>query len=197
MSNVAEKLMSLDEFLVWERNQPERYEYSGGIVTMMTGGSLDHSTIASNLWTALRGQLRGGSCRAFRGDAKVIANTSIRYPDLSVTCSAVRGDADIVLEPILVVEVISPSTEREDRGRKKFDYFATPSIMQYAIIEQDTRRIDLYTRAVDHWTDKVVEGDAVLNLSSIGVEVSLDTTYEDTELDATLPQEGERQSPAR
>jgi Uma2 family endonuclease len=197
MSNIAEKLMSLDEFLVWERDQPERYEYSGGVVTMMTGGSLDHSTIASNLWTALRDQLRGGSCRAFRGDAKVIANASIRYPDLSVTCSPVRGSDDIVLEPIFVVEVISPSTEREDRGRKKFDYFATPSIRQYAIVEQDARRIDLYTRAGDHWTDEVVEGDAALNLSSIGVEVSLDMIYEDTELAATRPQGGERQSPAR
>jgi Uma2 family endonuclease len=196
MSNVAEKLMSLDEFLVWERDQPERYEYSRGVVTMMTGGSLDHSTIASNLWTALRDQLRGGSCRAFRGDAKVIANASIRYPDLSVTGSPVRGNDDIVLEPIFVVEVISPSTEREDRGRKKFDYFATPSVRQYAIVEQDARRIDLYTRASDHWTDEVVEGDAVLSLSSIGVEVSLDTIYEDTELDATRPHGGERQSPA-
>ena len=61
MSNVAEKLMSLDEFLAWERDQPERYEYAGGVVKMMTGGSLDHSTIASNLWTALRDRLRGST----------------------------------------------------------------------------------------------------------------------------------------
>ena len=128
MPNAAEQLMSLDEFLAWEREQPERYEYAGGVATMMTGGSLDHSTIASNLWTALRDGLRGSACRAFRGDTKIIANNSIRYPDLSVTCTPVRGDEDTVLEPVLVVEVISPSTEREDRGRKKFDYFATPSI---------------------------------------------------------------------
>jgi Uma2 family endonuclease len=69
----------------------------------------------------------------------------------------------VVLEPVLVVEVISPSTEREDRGRKKFDYFATPSIQQYAIIEQDERRIDLYTRAGDRWANEVVTGDATLN----------------------------------
>ena len=112
MPNVAEQLMSLDEFLAWEREQPERYEYAGGVTTMMTGGSLDHSTIASNLWTALRDKLRGGTCRAFRGDTKIIANNSIRYPDLSVTCTPVRGDEDTVLEPVLVVEVVSPSTER-------------------------------------------------------------------------------------
>jgi Uma2 family endonuclease len=98
--------MTLEEFLAWEREQPERYEYDRGIVRMMTGGSLDHSTIASNLWTALRDRLRGRGCRAFRGHAKVIANDSIRYPDLSVTCSLVRGDADVVLDPVVVVEVL-------------------------------------------------------------------------------------------
>jgi Uma2 family endonuclease len=196
MPNAAEQLMSLDEFLAWEREQPERYEYTGGVATMMTGGSLDHSTIASNLWTALRDSLRGSACRAFRGDTKIIANRSIRYPDLSVTCTQVRGDEDTVLEPVLVIEVISPSTEREDRGRKKFDYFATASIRQYAIIEQDARRVDLYTRSGDRWTDEIIEGDAALTLSSIGVEMSLDTVYEDTELDATRLREGGQQTPA-
>ncbi len=196
MRNTAEELMSLDEFLAWEREQPERYEYTGGVATLMTGGSLDHSTIASNLWTALRSTLRGSACRAFRGDTKIIANNSIRYPDLSVTCTPVRGNEDTVLDPVLVIEVISPSTEREDRGRKKFDYFATPSIQQYAIIEQDARRVDLYTRSGDRWTDEIIEGDAILKLSSIGVEMSLDTVYEDTELDATRLREGGRQAPA-
>ena len=185
MTNVAEQLVSLDEFLAWEREQPEKHEYAGGVVRMMTGGSLDHSTIASNLRRALSERLRGSSCRAFGSDAKVIADGSVRYPDLSVTCTTTRGRDDIVPEPVLVVEVISPSTEREDRGRKKFDYFATPSIRQYAIVEQDQRRVDLYTRTGDSWTDQIIEGDAVLDLSSIGVAVNLTTIYEDTELDLT------------
>jgi len=188
--------MSLEEFLAGEREQPEPYEYDGEVIKMVTGGSLDHSTIASNLWTALRDQFRRSACRAFRGDTKVIANNSLRYPDVSVTCTLVRGNDDTVLEPVLVIEVVSPSTEREDRGRKKFDYFATPSILQYAIIEQDERRIDLYTRAGDRWTNEIIAGEAVLKLSSIGVEVSLAAIYEDTELDATRPREGERRVPA-
>jgi Uma2 family endonuclease len=196
MSNTAEKLMSMGEFLAWEREQPERYEYDGEIIKMMTGGSLDHSTIASNLWIALRDQLRSSACRAFRGDTKVIANNSIRYPDLSVTCTLVRGNDDTVIEPVLVIEVVSPSTEREDRGRKKFDYFAMPSIQQYAIIEQDERRIDLYTRTGDRWMNEIIESEAVLKLSSIGVEVSLAAIYEDTDLDATRPREGGQQVPA-
>ena len=196
MSRTAEKLMSLDEFLAWERGQPERYEFDGMVVTMMTGGSLDHSTIASNLRTALSSKLRGTGCLAFRGDAKVIANGAVSYPDLSVTCSPVMGRDDVVPEPILIVEVVSVSTERLDRGRKKLDYFATQSIRQYAIVEQDERLVDLYTRTEAGWINEVIIGDAALTLSSIGVELSLDTIYEDTELDATRRPAGGEPAPA-
>jgi Uma2 family endonuclease len=196
MSNAAENLMSVAEFLAWEREQPERYEYSGGVVTMMTGASLVHVTITMNIAFALRQSLRGSGCRPFTNDAKVLAGASVRYPDITVTCTPFGGKDDIVPEPIVVIEVISPSTEREDRGRKKFDYFATPSIQQYALIEQDARRVDLYTRAGTEWIDQVVEGSAVLKLSAIGVEISLDDIYEDTELDAIRPREDGRQAPA-
>ncbi|MFZ2006851.1 MAG: Uma2 family endonuclease [Stellaceae bacterium] len=110
--------MSLDEFLAWEREQPERYEFDGLVARMMTGGSLDHSTIASNLWTTLREKLRGTGCMPFRGDAKVVANRNVRYPDLSITCSPTSGSDDIVPAPVVIVEILSPSSEREDRGRK-------------------------------------------------------------------------------
>ena len=196
MLNLVEKLMSLDEFLVWERDRPEKYEYASGVITMMTGASLAHVTITMNLTFALRQVLWGTGCRPFANNAKVIAGGSVRYPDVAVTCKPISDADDVVPEPILIIEVISPSTEREDRGRKKFDYFATPSIRQYAIVEQDARRIDLYTRAGDYWTDEVVQGDAILNLSSIGVEISLDTIYEDTEFEAIRLREGERRSPA-
>jgi Uma2 family endonuclease len=196
MSNTAEKLMSVAEFLAWEREQPERYEYAGGVVTMMTGASLVHVTITMNIAFALRQSLRGSGCRPFTNDAKVLAEGSVRYPDITVTCTPFGDKDDIVPEPIVVIEVISPSTEREDRGRKKFDYFATPSIQQYAIIEQDARRVDLYTRSGDRWTDEIIEGNAILKLASIGVEMSLDTIYEDTELGATRPREDGSQAPA-
>jgi Uma2 family endonuclease len=195
MPNTTEKLMSIDGFLTWEREQPERYEYADGVVTMMTGGSAAHVTIALNLAMALRHALRGTGCRPFGSDMKVIAKDTARYPDLSVTCHPVGDRDDNISHPVLVIEVISPITEREDRGRKKFDYFATPSIQQYAIIEQDARRVDLYTRSGHRWTDEIIEGDAVLRLSSIGVEISLDTVYEDTDLNATRLRESWRQAP--
>ena len=93
-----------------------------------------------------------------------------------------------------MVEVLSSSTEREDRGRKKFDYFATPSILQYAIIEQDERRIELYTRAGSKSTNEVIEGYGALKLSSIGIEVSLDAIYDDIGLDTIRQRGGDRQT---
>jgi Uma2 family endonuclease len=120
-----------------------------------------------NVALALRQALRGTGCRPFANDAKVLAGASVRYPDVAVTCSPFGGADDIVPDPLLVIAVVSPSTEREDRGRKKFDYFA-----QYAVIEQDERRIDLYTRAGDRWTNEVVSGEANLKFTSIGVESS-------------------------
>jgi Uma2 family endonuclease len=188
--------MSLDEFLSWEREQPERYEFADGVVTMRTGQTLGHGTITMNLIAGLREKLRGSLCRVFASSVKIIANETVRYPDLCVTCQAVNGRDDVVPAPVLVIEIVSPDTERLDRGRKKFDYFATPSIRQYAIVEQDERRVDLYTRAETGWTNEVVTGNAVLNLSSIGAALSLDTLYEDTELDATRRQAGGEPAPA-
>jgi Uma2 family endonuclease len=195
MTSTAERLMSLDEFLVWEREQPERYEFADGVVTMMTGGSLDHVTIAMNIARTLRQALRAAGCRAFVNDVKVIAAGSVRYPDVAITCSPVSGRDDVVPEPVVIFEVISPSTERVDRGRKKFDYLGTPSIRHYAIVDQDERRIDLYTRAEDGWKNEVVT-EGLLKLTVIDVEIPLDAIYEDTELDATRRPASEGQTPA-
>jgi Uma2 family endonuclease len=185
MPSAAEKLISLDEFLAWEREQPERYEYSQGTITMMTGGSAAHVTIAMNIAFALRDALRGAGCRPFGSDMKVIANDAARYPDVSVVCRPIADTDDRITEPVVIIEFLLPSTERTDCGRKKFDYFAVASLRQYAIVEQDERRIDLYTRAEADWTNQVVTGASVLTLSSIAVELLLDVIYEDTELDAT------------
>jgi Uma2 family endonuclease len=196
MPSAAEKLMSLDEFLAWEREQPDRHEFDGVTVTAMTGASMAHVKITMNLAFALRQGLRGTGCRPLSSDAKVIAGGSVRYPDVAVTCQPMADRDDIVPEPVLIIEVLSPSTERVDRGRKKSDYFATPSVRQYAIVEQDERLVDLYTRSDAGWINEVITGDAVLNLSSIAVVLTLDTVYEDTELDATRRQAGGEPAPA-
>jgi Uma2 family endonuclease len=185
MPSAAKKLMSLEDFLAWEREQPDRHEFDGFAITAMTDGSAAHVTIAMNIAFALRDALRGTGCRPFGSDMRVIANGAVRYPGISVVCRPVEDKDDHITEPVVVIEVLSPTTERVDRGAKKFDYFATPSIRQYAIIEQDERRVELYTRGETNWTNEVITGDSVLNLSSLGMPLPLDAIYEDTDLDAT------------
>jgi Uma2 family endonuclease len=196
MPSAAEKLVSLDEFLAWEREQPERHEFVDGVIRMMTGASGAHVTINVNLTVALRQALRGTGCRPYASDAKVEANGTIRYPDIAVICGLIDDRENVFPDPVVIIEIISPSTEREDRGRKRFDYFAAPSIRQYVIVEQDERRVELYTRTETAWIDEIITGDAVLNLSAVGVEISLDAIYEDTELDATRRPAGEMPAPA-
>jgi Uma2 family endonuclease len=196
MPDTAERLMSLDEFLSWERKQPERYEYAGGIITMRAGGSAAHSRIAFNIARILSQALRGTGCSTFGSDMKVVANGTIRYPDVSVVCRPVGDREQQIPDPVLVVEVLSQSTEKEDRGRKRFDYFATPSIRQYAIVDQEQRRIELYTRSDDAWIDQILNDIGAVNLTSVGVEIPIDAIYEDTELDLTRQPGGAGPAPA-
>jgi len=196
MPSAAEKLMSLEEFLAWEREQPERHEFDGFTITAMTGASAAHVKITMNLAFALRQALRGTGCRPMASDAKVIAAGSVRYPDIAVTCQPIGERDDVVPQPVVIFEVISPSAERVDRGRKKLEYFATASIRQYAIVAQDERLIDLYTRTDAGWVNEVIADNAVLHLSSVGIQLSLDAIYEDTELDATRRPAGDGPPPA-
>ena len=187
--------MTLPEFLAWEREQPDRHEFADG-VTRMTGAPSAHVKIGLNLAFALRHALRGTGCTPYGSDMKIIASGAVRYPDVTVTCRPV-GDRDGVLaEPVLVIEVVSPSTAHIDKGRKKLDYFGTPSIRQYAIVEQDDGVVDLFTRTEAGWINEIVTGDAVLKLFSLGVEIPLDAIYEDTELDATRRRADEAPVPA-
>ena len=110
MSAARRQPMSVAEFLAWERTQELRHEFDGIAPVAMTGGTVNHSEIATNIVEALRRRLRGGPCRAFRGDLKLLVNGRVRYPDTVVTCTPVPGGADVVPDPLAVFEVLSPGT---------------------------------------------------------------------------------------
>ena len=169
--------MSLDEFLAWERDQELRYEFDGVQPVAMTGGTIEHSEIATNLVEALRRRLRGQPCRAFRGDLKILANGRIRYPDATVSCTAPARGADIVPEPVVVFEILSPSTASIDRIEKNQDYRLTPSIRHYVMLEQTRQAATVFSRAGDDWVGHVVTGDVVLRLPEIGIELPLREAY--------------------
>ncbi len=175
------KPLGLDDFLAWERGQELRYEFDGDRITAMTGGTLEHSAIATNLVEALRRRLKA-PCRAFRGDVKIVAAGNVRYPDALVSCSTAERGADIVPDPVVVFEVLSPSTASVDRVTKNQEYRATPSIQRYVMLEQTRIAATVFARSGDNWIGTVITGDATLDMPEIGIELPLAELFADVEL---------------
>ncbi len=180
--NVAlRRPMSLDEFLAWERLQELRYEFDGVRIVAMTGGTIEHSVIATNLVITLQPRLRSGPCRAFRSDLKIIVAGRVRYPDAVVTCSPPEQGTDIIPKPVIVFEVLSPSAAAVDRIEKNEEYRATPSIQRYVMLEQTRQAATVFARVGEDWVGHVLTGAAMLAMPEIGVELPLADLYTDIE----------------
>jgi Uma2 family endonuclease len=177
--------MTIDEFLAWERRQELRYEFNGFAPVAMTGGSIAHSIIGTNLVRDLEDRLRGKPCRAFRGDLKIIVADRVRYPDALVTCAPVAQQSDIVPEPVVVFEIISPSTAATDRITKNNEYRATPSIQRYVMLEQTRMAATVFTREGDDWVGRLASGEAVVAMPEIGIELPLAALYAGVDLPDT------------
>ena len=170
---------TVEEFLAWEREQEERYEYVGGVIRMMVGGTLDHNTIAGNVFSGLRTQLRDGSCRVFMEAVKVVADAATMYPDVVVTCAPGSGQSDVVPEPEIVVEVLSRSTQSFDRGPKLDAYQQIPSLKQYVLVAQDEIRVSVYERDDGGWRYRTLQDlDARLGFVVGGATMLLAEIYE-------------------
>lgn len=148
MGQAAQQLpMTAEDFLAWDRLQPERWEFVAGEVFAMTGATAPHVMVAGNVYMALRQHLRGTPCRTYINDIKlrVEASNAYYYPDVMVTCSATDAqDPLIQREPTLLVEVLSPSTASYDRGGKFHAYRTLPTLREYLLIDPGTRHSDLY-----------------------------------------------------
>ncbi len=186
MSASRQQPMTLEAFLSWERRQELRYEFEGIRPIAMTGGTMAHSVIATNLVRALEDRLRGTACRAFRGDLKIIAAGKLRYPDAIVTCSPVPQDADIVPDPVVVFEVLSASTARTDRITKNEEYRATPSIRRYVMLEQAAVAATVFVRVGEDWVGHIVTGATDPMLPEIGISVPLAELYAGLDLTSAV-----------
>jgi Uma2 family endonuclease len=153
MASLPVAPLTEEQYLQIERAALEKSEFHEGQMYAMAGGSPNHSLLANNIGAILRGQVPPG-CRTFNSDLriKVVAAGLYTYPDCSVICGDLQyfGDhRDVVLNPILIVEVLSPSTENYDRG-KKFELYRTiPSVREYLIVHQDRRHVEHYSRQDD------------------------------------------------
>ena len=185
MSAEPHRRVSLEDYLVAERQAETKSEYLNGEVFAMSGASREHNLIVWNLAGALHPQLRGRSCEAYVGDMQVhIPATGLyTYPDLAVVCGEPQfedGELDTLLNPTVLIEVLSPTTEGYDRGRKAAHYRTLDSLREYLLVSQEEVRVELFTRQEDgHWllSEASRPGDTVA-LGSIGCTLLLADVYE-------------------
>ncbi len=169
------------DYLAWEATQPERHEFVDGEVFAMAGAEDRHVTVCLNVAMALRQHLRGTPCRTFMADMKVQAqaDSSYFYPDVVVTCSAADADSrQIKREPRLIVEVLSPGTEAYDRGEKFARYRQIASLSEYALVDFEHRRVDVFRKQPDGlWVLHPFDAQTPLTLASVELVIDAQTLY--------------------
>ena len=183
MSVALQKGMTLAELLDWEERQELRYEFDGFQPSAMTGETLRHEAIGYRLRTLLFMRLEGKPCRPWGPTTKIEVQGHIRYPDAYVNCTRGSPRATIVPEPVVVFEVLSPSTSRTDRIEKLREYQATPSIQRYVILEQDSIAALVFSRHGDDWTGTALTEADSLRMPEIGTELGLAEIYADVDFD--------------
>jgi Uma2 family endonuclease len=175
---------SFDEFIAWENAQPDKHEFVRGEVFAMVGARRVHNTLAGNVYASLKQQLKGSPCQAFIETAKLqTAAGDIFYPDVFVTCDPqdLRTE-QIFSAPTVIVEVLSPSTQAYDRGLKFTLYRSLPSLREYALVDPDTREVQLFRRGDDGlFTLHDLSGAPQLQFASIVCTVSAEDLFDGIE----------------
>ena len=182
MTQPQRKAMTSEEFLAWEAKQELKWEFDGVQPVAMTGGSFAHSRIQGKLITALNNRLLGKPCQPCGPDMRVPTNGGrYRYPDALVTCAPMRPDAQDAPEPVVLFEVLSPSTEHEDRKVKLREYCSIPSVQRYVMLEQDETAATVVARTETGWSLDLLDAGGTLVMPEIGVEIPLAELYADVQ----------------
>jgi Uma2 family endonuclease len=181
-----EHWISPAEYLEIDRASPDiKYEYEDGHIYAMSGGTIEHAQVAMNMIRALADHLLGDPCRVFSSDVRVrVAEKKYYYPDVTVSCDPEdrqRG-VDIIRTPRLIVEVLSPGTESNDRGRKFRFYKACASIQEYVLISTQYQEVELFRRQGDIWTYQQFEPGQEVRLASVDLTIPLANLYRLTDI---------------
>jgi Uma2 family endonuclease len=175
---------TVDEYLRLEEFANVKHEYLDGAVHAIAGGTPEHGAIAIRIGAALVPQLRGRGCTVYSSDVRirVAATGLLTYPDLSVACG--EGQVDPVdpqalVDPVVVVEVLSPSTEAYDRGEKLRHYQRISSLREVLLVAHDRREVEIWRRRDDGWQREVVAAGGAVDLPSIACRLEVDALYRD------------------
>jgi Uma2 family endonuclease len=180
--------MTADEYLAFESISREKHEYVNGWVyplypevNGMAGGTNNHAVLASNLSAVLNVALRHSPCVVYSPDVRVqIDATTYRYPDVAVSCDPrdlSAGEERYIHHPVVLVEILSETTEEIDRGDKLAEYRALPSVQDYLLVNYRACFIEHYRRAGDLWTYRTYSLGDTIALNSLGVEFAVDEVY--------------------
>ena len=180
--------MTREQFFDWADAQGTRYEFDGFQPVAMTGGNLNHNQIAFNIHVALRARLSGTGCRPHGMDAGVATvGDTVRYPDGVVTCSPISGVSRLVPDPVVVFEVLSPTSGHMDRIVKLREYAAVDSIRRYVIVESTSAGLTVHERqaAGERWIVTSAMADDLLPLPEIDIEIPVAELYEAVDFPAS------------
>lgn len=182
--NRKHRYYTLEEYFALEKVGDARYEYWDGEIFCMSGGSKEHYRLAGNIHALLRDATRGKRCEAFTEGSpiKTPKLPPYRYPDASVVCGESQFEnihgIDALVNPVLIVEVLSPNTEAVDKEDKRIAYQAIESLREYLLIAQDKVELTHYTRNGDMWFRNILTDlSANLHLASLEQTISIDELY--------------------
>ena len=180
--------VTAEEYLALDRAAEFRSEFIDGDIIAMSGGSVRHARLQINLALEVETALRGTACQTLSADLRVrVSPRMYTYPDLTVVCGKLRladERQDILLNPKVIFEVLSPSTENYDRGVKFRYYREIESLTDYILVDQDQARIEQFSRGDGHtWTfHDYKDASEILLIQSIGVSIPISRIYERVEL---------------
>jgi Uma2 family endonuclease len=175
-----------EEYFAWEEQQLEKYEFIGGDVYAMTGGTVNHSRIALKFGALLDNHLSGSSCKTLNYDCRVniVESNDYTYPDVSVTCDdRDKTKTKYITYPCLIVEVLSFSTEAYDRGGKFRMYRQNPVLQDYVLVSSEKMEIDLYRKTESgSWEIINYQAGDKIELKSVNLTFPIERIYEGIDL---------------
>jgi Uma2 family endonuclease len=185
MFAIPKERFTLEEYIEFDKNSEERWEYFDGVVVSMSGGTLTHNRIARNLTTSLTNKLSGRRCEVLPADMRIKVSKAPpdRYADVVAVCGepvieTIQG-LDVLVNPRLIVEILSDSTEVYDRGKKFVSYQSIDSFEEYLLVTQDKPYITHYVRQADgSWLRSDIEGiESEIELVTIQRKITLREIY--------------------
>jgi Uma2 family endonuclease len=171
------------EFEDWRARQPERWEFIDGQPRLMAPASMKHSIIKANAFAALRTALAGTRCTALVDGPQILTDEISAIPDVVVTGSPIDLSTPVIAEPVIIVEVMSPSSEADDAGRKWSSYPKIPSLKHYLVLSQDERVVQVHSRSGDLWRERFISS-AAIELDDPTVRLDVDLIYAATDVAA-------------